>query len=218
MASKAAAEWKPETKEASKWTPQLLIGVLVGVLVGAILGIVGTYIKTVEKMAKLEDQVAALQQRLDRTTQDQGSETATARKTRPTGSKPEKLSEIIVAKQRLYVKESWGESAYQSFTDTDLKAFTEANQPARIVDELKHDNEFLQIVLAIRAMDPAARQRFLNACRKPLHQTWAQLGHITKDGQTEAGQKAELMIANAIVDFAKQLSGLQQEEIEKLYT
>jgi len=58
----------------------------------------------------------------------------------------------------------------------------------------------------------------LEACTKPLHPTWAQLGKISPEGQTDAGQKAEIMIATAVVDLVKTLVRLPRSEIEKLYT
>jgi hypothetical protein len=47
--------------------------------------------------------------------------------------------------------------------------------------------------------------------------TWAQLGKITSKGQTEAGRQAEMMIAEAVSNFAEELAQQPDAELVKMY-
>jgi hypothetical protein len=120
-------------------------------------------------------------------------------------AKPEQIISIIQEQQRKNVKESWGELAQQGFTDDDLNRFVQTRTTERITDSLKRDPRFLDVVLAIRKMEPSKRSALLISAEKPLRPTWAELGRISSEGQTEAGQKVERMIATAIINFVKEL-------------
>jgi len=128
------------------------------------------------------------------------------------------LIEIIIKQQQDNVRESYGEAAGQNFSDQDFKEFIKKGIPKKIVDQLKTDNEFLDVVLAIKYMTPTERQKLLNKGLNTYKPTWAQLVRIDPKGQTEKGQQAEKMIAKAIVDLAKELSKLSDDDIRKLYT
>ncbi|MDP6420784.1 MAG: hypothetical protein QF672_05595 [SAR202 cluster bacterium] len=52
---------------------------------------------------------------------------------------------------------------------------------------------------------------------KPLRRTWAELGRVSREGQTEAGQEAERMTATAIVNLVKELVILPQDGFGALY-
>jgi hypothetical protein len=125
----------------------------------------------------------------------------------PSTVKPETLREIIAEQQRRNVRESYGIWAHECFTDDDLDQFVRSAQPARIARSLKGSKRFMAVVSALKKMPSAQRHKLLNSCRKPLRKTWAQLGRISPEGQTEAGQKAERLIADAIVDFVGELLG-----------
>jgi hypothetical protein len=73
-------------------------------------------------------------------------------------------------------------------------------------------------VLTIKAMPPADRERLLESSRELSHPTWRELGRISREGQTDAGQKAERMIAEAVVADVERLLQLSDDEIRKLYT
>lgn len=126
---------------------------------------------------------------------------------------PNQLIIIIKDQQRINVKESCGEFDYQCFTDRDLEKFKKDN----IVDDLKvtltRDNNFLEIVLAIKIMQPGERDSLLDTAARTCKPTWAQLGRISCEGQTEAGHTAELMIAQTIVELVKELYSLSEERI-----
>jgi hypothetical protein len=134
-----------------------------------------------------------------------------------TNVNPNKLIEIIKEQQQKHVKESFGEFASQSFTEEDLRVFVDAKVPAGISETLKHDNQFIDVVLAIKNMPSGERQKLLDMASQTCKPTWGQLGKISREGQTDAGQRAEKMIASAIVTLVKDILKLPIEEIKKLY-
>jgi hypothetical protein len=136
----------------------------------------------------------------------------------PTLPKPDMLIEIILKAQQSNVRESYGEFAGQNFTARNLQEFIAKGTLKDITAQLKADSEFLDVVLAIKHMPPSERQKLLNKGSHTYKPTWEQLGEISPKGQTSAGQKAEQMIADAIVNLVKELSQLPDEEIRKLQT
>lgn len=136
----------------------------------------------------------------------------------PSIIKPDKLIEIIKQQQGKTVRESHGEEASQNFSESDLANFIKEKKTTKIAEELKRDNEFIDIVFAIKAMPRNERQKLLERASNTYKPTWAQLGKIDPHGQTEAGQKAERMIADTVVNLVKELSTLSDEDIKKLYT
>ena len=113
-----------------------------------------------------------------------------------------KLIELITREQRNNVKKSTGTFDYQCFTDANLATFKSSNRPQKIVETLKADSRFKALVEEFRAMPEAARKDAFNHARKVCQPSWAEMGYIDKEGngQTEAGQQAQLMVAAAIVD------------------
>ncbi len=116
------------------------------------------------------------------------------------------LRALIRKQQRLNVRESYGEWAYQCFTWIDLDEFKSAEKPAQIARSLKSSSEIARIVSIIKVVPIETRNKLLDECRRPLRPTWAQLGRISSEGQTEAGQQAERLIADAIVDMVISLT------------
>jgi hypothetical protein len=127
------------------------------------------------------------------------------------------IVEIIQRAQKANVRPSFGEYAYQSFTDQDYRSFTEEGQAWKIAARLVRDRAFMEAVLALQQMPEEDAQSLLKSDRKPLHATWSQLGRISAAGQTEAGQRAELDIANAIVEIAVRLSALSHAQVEAIF-
>lgn len=115
------------------------------------------------------------------------------------------LRAIIENQIRDHVRESYGELAGQNFSDVDLDRFTRDKVPEQIVAMLQTNSRFLAAVDKVRAMSPEDRAAYLKRCRLPLRKTWAEQGEISRKGTTEAGEKAELAISNAIVDLAERL-------------
>jgi hypothetical protein len=117
----------------------------------------------------------------------------------------EDLRAIIENQIRDHVRESYGELAGQNFSDADLERFTRDKVPEQIVAMLQTSSRFLAAVEKVRAMRHEERAAYLKRCRLPLRKTWAELGAISPKGTTEAGEKGELAISNAIVDLAEKL-------------
>jgi hypothetical protein len=126
------------------------------------------------------------------------------------------LADVVRKYQRQNVRESYGELAHECFTWDDLSLFTRTKKATRIAEGLKRSRAFLQVVVALRNMPSEDRDKLFKACRRPLRPTWAQLGRITPEGQTDAGVQAEQLIADAIVDLAQRLVDLPEGEIQKL--
>lgn len=183
--------------------------IFVGVVVGALLGIGGTFFGLQGRISKLEGIVE--QFRAD-TQQPKPSAIP-----RSTNAKPEELISIVQEQQRKNVRESYGELAHQCFTEDDLTRFVQTTTTERITGSLKRDPRFLDVVLAIRDMEPGERSTLLISADKPLRPTWAELERISREGQTEAGQEAEKMIATAIVTLVKELVKMPEAEFLGLY-
>jgi uncharacterized membrane protein YuzA (DUF378 family) len=134
----------------------------------------------------------------------------------PTLPKPETLIEIIVKEQRDNVRESFGELRGQNFSVEDLQNFKKTGKLKAILARLKTDSEFLDVVLAIKRMPATERQKLLNKAENTYKPTWEQMGKVDRTGQTTAGQDAERMIAEGIVNLVKELSTKSDDEIRKL--
>jgi hypothetical protein len=124
---------------------------------------------------------------------------------------------LIKDAQRKNVRESYGELAGQCFTDADLEQFVDAQRPSQIAEEYRADKSFLAIVIALQKLTPEERQAILTAAKKPLRPTWGELGRVSREGQTEAGRKAEILIAEAIVSQAQELLQLSPTDLERMY-
>jgi hypothetical protein len=119
--------------------------------------------------------------------------------------RPETLTEIIGEKQKQEVRESSGVWSQDCFSDDDLNEFVETDRAAKIAQALKKSKRFQAVVEIIKNMPAGEQQAFLNSCRRALRPTWREIGSISREGQTEAGNQAELLIAQAIVDLVKEL-------------
>jgi hypothetical protein len=128
------------------------------------------------------------------------------------------LIQIITKQQQENVRESYGQAAGQNFSERDLKEFIQKETPKSIAEQLKTDNEFLDLILAIKRLSPSEQQKLLKRGLNTYKPTWEQIGKIDPKGQTVSGQQAEKMIAKAIVDLVKRLSELSDSDIKKLYT
>jgi hypothetical protein len=138
---------------------------------------------------------------------------------------PETLIQTIKDKQHERVGDSTGTLDYQCFTEPKLAQFKNAKIPAQVANDLKKDASFIDLVLAIKAMAPAARQSLLDRAAKTYRQSWSQLGldpaTASKGdllrGQTDSGAEAERAIAESIVALVKDLSRRSEDELKKLY-
>jgi hypothetical protein len=126
---------------------------------------------------------------------------------------PERLIDIISQLQVEYVRESFGLQSGQCFTDVDFKKFMHEKTPDKIVEGLRSDQDFIAVVNAIRDMNSERRSALLDRARGHYKRTWAELGldprttsaNELRRGQTDAGQQAEKLIAEAVVDLVRQM-------------
>jgi hypothetical protein len=116
------------------------------------------------------------------------------------------IVQIIKKAQAAKVRESWGENPNQCFTDIDLKAFHRDNVPKIIAENLRQDARFLKLVASMKNLSAVQVQDVLDTGAKTYKPTWAQIGRIDRQGQTDAGQTAEREIAEAIVRAVKEVS------------
>jgi hypothetical protein len=112
------------------------------------------------------------------------------------------LIALIKQQQRIHVGESSGEWHYQCFTWESLARFKSDDVPGGIIKTLKKDPAFAQIARGVAKMSGQDRNRLLRQARATYKPTWRQLGRISGEGQTDAGQAAERLIAAAIADLA----------------
>lgn len=123
------------------------------------------------------------------------------------------IVKLLKNAQRQNVRESFGKWDGQCFTDRDYDAFRRSERPQLIARNLTGNRKFICAVIALKAMPDPGRVRFIEDCRRPLRPTWAQLGRISREGQTVAGQQAELEIADAVADTVLELLKLSDDEI-----
>jgi hypothetical protein len=132
------------------------------------------------------------------------------------GNENDVVTAIKIA-QKTNVRESYGEEANECFTDVDYQEFKARNMPLKIAQSLRSDRKFMEGVLALRERPAAKRKVFIQSCRRALHPTWAEQGHIGPDGQTDAGKAAELDIANAVANMVEDLVKLPEEKIDEIF-
>lgn len=131
-------------------------------------------------------------------------------------AQPDRLFPLIAELQRTYVRESFGVLEGENFSDDDLAAFRADAVPRAVADSLRRDAAFLAIVLGLQSLDAVERQQLLQCARRPLRRTWREIGHITPEGQTEAGNEAERLLAAAVAGLAEELSALPPDGIRAL--
>ena len=138
--------------------------------------------------------------------------------TRPLGlGDPNDLIKAISRAQKNYVREAQGEMAYQCFTEADYQTFFVSHRAQKIAEELKGDRKFMEAILGLNAKSATEQAQFIAECRRPLRLTWTQLGRISHEGQTDAGQRAELDIANAIADMILELCRLSETDLYRVF-
>lgn len=115
------------------------------------------------------------------------------------------LGDIVGYVQRYHVRESYGVEAGECFTWVDFAQFERTGTLARITAELRTDRAFLAAIAKVSAMPVDDQRALLVKCRRLSRPTWAEIREISPRGTTEAGRRAERMIAEAIVDLAEEL-------------
>jgi len=187
--------------------------VLTAVFITAIVSIGGTFIALNVKMAHLEEQIKSIKENPNTNQVTDNSSPKVDSIVKKVS--PSDLQDIIKSKQRQKVNPSYDE--YNCFTDVDLQNFRKNNTPEQAVNELIEDNSFIDLIIAIKDMNPADRQKLLATSSNIAKPTWATLGSNSIEGQTEAGHEAELLIAKAIVSKIKEMVKLSDDDLKKKY-
>jgi hypothetical protein len=118
---------------------------------------------------------------------------------------PEDLISYIRAAEAAEIRESWGEEAGECFTWLDYDTFIHADRPAVVAARLKSSPQFRKLAEMIKAMPQPGREKLLARARQSVRPTWAMIGRISRDGTTDAGRKAGLLLAGAIGDAMEEL-------------
>jgi hypothetical protein len=143
----------------------------------------------------------------------------------PPSVDPERLMLFIKENQQERVRDSTGTTGYQCFTEGDLAKFHQDNVPDQVVGKLLKDAGFVDLVLTVKAMEPAARQNLLKRGLTAYRPPWSQLQldpatasqNELLRGQSDAGSKAEKEIAVKIVNLVRDLSKRSESDLKKLY-
>jgi hypothetical protein len=112
-----------------------------------------------------------------------------------------RLGSVIAKTQRAHIRESYGELAGECFTWVDLDRFRRAGAARVLAAGLRSAPEVREVVVHFQGRSIDEVRASLGPLRKALRPTWAQLGKISRHGQTEAGNRAERELADAIVDM-----------------
>jgi hypothetical protein len=119
------------------------------------------------------------------------------------------LIKLIEKVQRQYVRLSYSPQGCCCYTTEELDKFKKNKTIDKIVASLRKDKNFLKIVTDLRSMPKDQLTKALGFAAQTYHPTWAEIGEISPKGQTDAGQEAERLIAEAIVGLARELLGLK---------
>lgn len=114
------------------------------------------------------------------------------------------LIQLILEQQSLFVRRSYGESATECFTWEDLDRFKQENNIAKIERNITESGKFDDLVDLLISLPDRRRNDIYQKGRYTFKRTWSELGEITADGQTDAGQKTEKMIADTIVALTRE--------------
>ena len=120
----------------------------------------------------------------------------------------EDLIEVIKYYQDEYVRKSYGTYAYQCFTNDDYNAFRDNKVTEKIRNELKKSRSLGKLVKEIGKLNETELNQLLSRGLSTYQPTWSQLGRISEEGQTVAGQQAQKDIAITIVNLIKDELGI----------
>lgn len=126
-----------------------------------------------------------------------------------------KLSQIIKKQQKRYVKESCGTLDYQCFTEKDLERFKGNRTTTVVTNSLQQDISFWRVILWLKNLPTERKENMFEQAKETYKPTWAELGEVSCKGQTQAGQEAERMIADAVEKLARDLEKRPEQDILK---
>lgn len=99
---------------------------------------------------------------------------------------------------------SIGPNEGECYTDQMLQTFISAERHKKIGETVSGDKEFLDIIAELRALPSERRSSILRFARTIRRKTWSE-GVPAPEGQTLAAVRAEILIANEIVERSEEL-------------
>ncbi len=110
---------------------------------------------------------------------------------------------IVEIKQDRHIRKSYREE--DCFTWADLDDLKSSDKLGRMIENLNGNSHFLKMVLETNKLSPedwnALKERTLNTYLP----TWDELGKVGPEGQTQAGQEGQKLIAKMVVDLVTKL-------------
>jgi hypothetical protein len=112
------------------------------------------------------------------------------------------LLAFVKSTQVANIKASTAPDAQNCFTDDDYIQFEKQGRAAAIAKTALSSTKGKQVLADVRAIPAAERAKIFEAARNIARPTWAQLGDIPADGsgQTDAGNRAERILAGELID------------------
>ena len=116
--------------------------------------------------------------------------------------KPQSILNIITIKQERHVRKSYDKE--DCFTDNDLDIFRNSDRLTRIAKNLKANETFQKIANEIAQLPEESWQKLHTQAKATHSMTWEELGKMGSGGQTDAGQKAEKLVGQTVIDLVLQ--------------
>ncbi|HRQ30450.1 MAG TPA: hypothetical protein PLU49_10285 [Saprospiraceae bacterium] len=125
------------------------------------------------------------------------------------------LFECIKENQTKYVKLSTGNLDYNCYTEIDLNNFHSNEIPKEIEHKLQSDTKFLALVMVIKKLSSEQWGKLKSEAKLIHKPTFSEAGGIKADGsaQSEAGQQAEKIIAETIVNLVSEIKKKNKSDI-----
>lgn len=120
------------------------------------------------------------------------------------------LYTFVAAQQRRFVRESVND--WNCFTWVDLQILQEQVALGHIAELIEEDPEFKVVCDAMKRLSPAEREGVYSAALQIFPPTWAQQRFIGPPGQTNAGQQADKLIGQLVVQRVRQRVGQSPQQ------
>lgn len=124
------------------------------------------------------------------------------------------LSSLIRKVQLEEVGISIGPNDGECFTDQMLQTFVSTSRHKKVGETIAQRNEFVDIISELKPFPKDRRMSLLRSARTIRRKTWSE-GVPPPEGQTLAGVRAELLIANEIIDRIEETLGKATRESQQ---
>ena len=123
-----------------------------------------------------------------------------------------------IVKYQKSVVWSGGTPEYGCYTWVDRNRFlSTGNGIQRIVNKAKGNTNFIEAVIALKAVSQQRLDALFRNWRRPVYKTWAMIGRICPEGTTNAGYQTQGDIAEALVTLVEELLKSPTEEIVRVW-